>query len=318
VARVVKRFGDVAAVDGVSFEVRQGELFGLLGPNGAGKTTTLNLLTGLARPDAGEIRIAGLDCTDHPRAAQHLVGIVPDESNLYGELSGFDNLCFCAALYGMRRRARRERAAELLEAFGLAAAAQRRFEGYSKGMKRKLTLAAGIIHRPPLLFLDEPTTGIDVASARYIRQLIAQLHRDGTTIVLTTHYIEEAERLCERIAFLVRGRIVRVDTVHDLLHPEGGRQALQVGIAGAAAGFRERLAAAFPALGVEAASDTELRVESGAPIRVGALVRFLEEHGAEVTEARRLHPSLEDVFVRITGVEAEAMRADKERAGAGA
>jgi ABC-2 type transport system ATP-binding protein len=316
VAGLRKRFGDVTAVDGASFEVGRGELFGLLGPNGAGKTTTINLLTGLARPDSGSIRIGGLDCTRDPRAAQHLVGIVPDESNLYAELSGFDNLCFCAALYGMRKRERRERATELLQAFGLAESAQRRFEGYSKGMKRKLTLAAGIIHRPPLLFLDEPTTGIDVASSRNIRQLIAQLHRGGTTIVLTTHYIEEAERLCERIAFLVRGRIVRVDTVHDLLRPEGGRQAMQIGLAGPAAALRERLAAAFPELGVERASDTELRVESAAPVRVGALVRFLEEQGAEVTEARRLHPSLEDVFVRITGVEAEAMDKEKEKTAA--
>jgi len=320
VARLSKRFGEVVAVDGASFEVRRGELFGLLGPNGAGKTTTLNLLTGLARPDAGEIRIEGLDCARRPRAAQHLVGIVPDESNLYGELSGFDNLCFCAALYGMRKRERRERATELLRAFGLEDAARRRFEGYSKGMKRKLTLAAGIVHRPPILFLDEPTTGVDVAGARSIRDLIAKLHGGGTTIVLTTHYIEEAERLCERVAFIVRGRIVRADTVHELLQPERGRQALLIGLAGEAAALRAPLAGAFPALGVDVASATELRVESVAPIRVGALVRFIEERGGEVTEARRLHPSLEDVFVRITGIEAEAMgkEKDKEKAGAGA
>jgi len=320
VARLSKRFGEVVAVDGASFEVRRGELFGLLGPNGAGKTTTLNLLTGLARPDAGEIRIEGLDCARRPRAAQHLVGIVPDESNLYGELSGFDNLCFCAALYGMRKRERRERATELLRAFGLEDAARRRFEGYSKGMKRKLTLAAGIVHRPPILFLDEPTTGVDVAGARSIRDLIAKLHGGGTTIVLTTHYIEEAERLCERVAFIVRGRIVRADTVHELLQPERGRQALLIGLAGEAAALRAPLAGAFPALGVDVASATELRVESAAPIRVGALVRFLEERGGEVTEARRLHPSLEDVFVRVTGIEAEAMgkEKDKEKAGAGA
>jgi len=320
VARLSKRFGEVVAVDGASFEVRRGELFGLLGPNGAGKTTTLNLLTGLARPDAGEIRIEGLDCARRPRAAQHLVGIVPDESNLYGELSGFDNLCFCAALYGMRKRERRERATELLRAFGLEDAARRRFEGYSKGMKRKLTLAAGIVHRPPILFLDEPTTGVDVAGARSIRDLIAKLHGGGTTIVLTTHYIEEAERLCERVAFIVRGRIVRADTVHELLQPERGRQALLIGLGGEAAALRAPLAGAFPALGVDVASATELRVESAAPIRVGALVRFLEERGGEVTEARRLHPSLEDVFVRVTGIEAEAMgkEKDKEKAGAGA
>jgi ABC-2 type transport system ATP-binding protein len=318
VAHLAKRFGEVRALDDVSFDVAPGELLGLLGPNGAGKTTTLNLLTGLARPDAGSIRIDSHDCTRRPRAAQHLVGIVPDESNLYEELSGFDNLCFCAALYGMRKRERRERATELLRAFGLADAAQRRFATYSKGMKRKLTLAAGIVHRPPILFLDEPTTGIDVASARGIRQLVADLHRGGTTILLTTHYIEEAERLCERIVFLVGGRVVRIDTVHNLLQPERGREAVRVALAGSAATFREPLAGAFPALRVEAVSDGELRVESASPIRVGALVRFLDERGAEVLEAQRLHPSLEDVFVRITGVEAEEMRKERERAAAGA
>jgi ABC-2 type transport system ATP-binding protein len=308
VSGLAKRFGDVAAVDGIAFKVRQGELFGLLGPNGAGKTTTINLLTGLARPDAGEVRIHGLDCTHDPRAAQHLVGVVPDESNLYGELSGFDNLCFCAALYGMRKRERRDRAMELLQAFGLADAAQRRFEGYSKGMKRKLTLAAGIVHRPPILFLDEPTTGIDVAAARGIRQLVAELHRGGTTILLTTHYIEEAERLCERIVFLVGGRVVRIDTVHNLLLPERGKQALLVSLAGPAASWCAPLAGAFPALKVEPVSEAELRLESAAPIRVGPVVRFLEERGAEVLEARRAHPSLEDVFVRVTGIEAGKMR----------
>jgi ABC-2 type transport system ATP-binding protein len=318
VAHLAKRFGEVTAVDDVSFDVARGELLGLLGPNGAGKTTTLNLLTGLARPDAGEIRIDGHDCARRPRAAQHLVGIVPDESNLYEELSGFDNLCFCAALYGMRKRERRGRASELLQAFGLADAAHRRFATYSKGMKRKLTLAAGIVHRPPILFLDEPTTGIDVASARGLRQLIAGLHRSGTTILLTTHYIEEAERLCERIVFVVAGRVVRIDTVHDLLQPERGRQVLLVSLAHSAASWREPLAGAFPALKAEPVSDAELRIESAAPVRLGPLVRFLEEHGAEVLEARRLHPSLEDVFVRITGVEAEQMRKERERAGAGA
>ena len=195
VSELSKRFGDVTAVDRISFSVGRGELYGFLGPNGAGKTTTINILTGLARPDAGEIRIAGLDISRNPKAAQHLMGIVPDESNLYPELTGFENLCFCASLYGMPKNEGIVRADDLLERFNLKEAAHRKFAGYSKGMKRKLTIAAGIIHRPEILFLDEPTTGIDVASARQIRQLIAELHRSGTTIFLTTHYIEEAERL---------------------------------------------------------------------------------------------------------------------------
>ncbi|MGD9974431.1 MAG: ABC transporter ATP-binding protein [Desulfatirhabdiaceae bacterium] len=193
VTELTKRFADIQAVSGLDFSVNDGELFGFLGPNGAGKTTTINMLTGLARPDSGMIHIGGIDCTKTPRAAQHLVGVVPDESNLYPELTGFDNLCFCAALYGMRKSERQSRARELLSTFDLTKAAERRFGGYSKGMKRKLTIAAGIIHNPKVLFLDEPTTGIDVASARRLRQLITSLHESGTTIFLTTHYIEEAE-----------------------------------------------------------------------------------------------------------------------------
>jgi len=318
VSGLAKRFDDVQAVAEVSFAVAAGELFGFLGPNGAGKTTTINMLTGLARPDAGTVRIGGIDCTENPKAAQHLIGVVPDESNLYPELSGFDNLCFCGALYGLPKAERRSRAGDLLERCGLAQAAGRRFAGYSKGMKRKLTIAAGIIHRPPILFLDEPTTGIDVASARQVREMIGALHRAGTTIFLTTHYIEEAERLCGRIAFVVNGRIVQTDTVEHLVQPLTSRHILQVACANGVPDLTAKLGAAFPELAFQVPSPGLVRVESDAAIRVGPLVRFLEELGAEVSEARRMRPSLEDVFVRITGIEAGAMRKEKEKAAGGA
>ena len=224
---LAKRFGEVEAVAGVDFDVQQGELLGFLGPNGAGKTTTINMLIGLARPDAGTIRIAGIDCSKNPKAAQHLMGIVPDESNLYPELTGFENLCFCGALYGMAKRDRTTRARELLDRFGLAQAAGRKFGGYSRGMKRKLTIAAGIIHSPTILFLDEPTTGIDVASARQIRQMIADLNAGGTTVFLTTHYIEEAERLCERVVIIDRGAVI-ADGSPDRLKSRGERSLEEV------------------------------------------------------------------------------------------
>jgi ABC-2 type transport system ATP-binding protein len=312
-----KRFEDVQAVDGVSFTVERGELFGFLGPNGAGKTTTINLLTGLARPDSGTIRVGGIDCTSRPRAAQHLIGVVPDESNLYPELTGLENLSFCGALYGMPREERRERARGLLETFALAGAADRKFAGYSKGMKRKLTIAAGIIHRPEILFLDEPTTGIDVASARQLRQLVADLHDAGTTIFLTTHYIEEAERLCDRIAFIVSGRIVRTDSVRRLLEPVERKHVVRVSFSNAPGDLTGDLSGSFPELRAELAGHDVLRVESDKPVRVGPLIRFLEDRGAEVAEARRMRPSLEDVFVEITGIEADAMWREKEKKGGG-
>ena len=297
--------------------MNEGELFGFLGPNGAGKTTTINILTGLAKPDGGEIRLAGIDCSRRPKAAQHLMGVVPDESNLYPELSGQDNLTFCAALYGMRKADRERRAGELLERFGLTAVARRRFGGYSKGMKRKLTIAAGIIHSPPVLFLDEPTTGIDVASAREIRQLLMELNRTGATVFLTTHYIEEAERLCGRIAFIVAGRIVRIDSVEELMRHADDLHVVRLAVAGRGTELAAALSARFDGLSCSAESDRSIRLESSSPVKVGPIIRYIEDEGVDVFEARRIRPSLEEVFVRITGIEAAQMKKEKERQRSG-
>lgn len=317
VSELTKKFADVIAIDRISFTVGKGELYGFLGPNGAGKTTTINILTGLARPDSGAIRISGLDISRNPKAAQHLIGVVPDESNLYPELTGFDNLCFCASLYGVPKSEGSKRAKELLEQFDLKEAAHRKFAGYSRGMKRKLTIAAGIIHRPEILFLDEPTTGIDVASARQIRQLIAELHRKGTTIFLTTHYIEEAERLCERVAFIVKGRIVRIDSLVNLLQPVQEKKALQISYLNGVNDLCSKLAVAFPDYEFQTMSTEQVRVESADILDIAPLVRFIEEQGAQATEARRLKPSLEDVFVRITGIELNNMEREIEKGKGG-
>ena len=314
---LVKRFGQVEAVRGVSFDVYAGELFGFLGPNGAGKTTTINLLTGLAWLNAGSIRIAGIDCTHNPKAAQAMIGVVPDESNLYPELTGYENLCFCASLYGLSARERQKRARKLLEDFDLTGAGGRKFSTYSKGMKRKLTIAAGIIHKPSILFLDEPTTGIDVASARRIRQLIARLHREGTTIFLTTHYIEEAERLCDRIAFIVNGHIVHTDNVTNLIRSVPDTEVIMFSLSGWKPRLFEKLTNTFPTIMFYMADDSRIRLESAEHVRIAPVIQILEECGVEVTDARRLQPSLEDIFVRITGIEASSMRKEKEKGGAG-
>ncbi|MFP4548868.1 MAG: ABC transporter ATP-binding protein [Fidelibacterota bacterium] len=311
VEKIFKSFDQVEAVSGIDFDVNQGEIFGFLGPNGAGKTTTINMLTGLARPDAGTIHINGINCTQKTKAAQHLIGTVPDESNLYPELTGFENLSFCASLYGIKKKSREEKARELLELFGLTKAANRKFAGYSKGMKRKLTIAAGIIHNPPILFLDEPTTGIDVASARQLRQIIADLHKAGTTIFLTTHYIEEAERLCDRIAFIVSGRIIRIDTVANLMQPVKGNHILRIACS---AGIRElasELQNNFSFKKILIPETGILRIEDTSPVSVGPVIRFLEEKGIEVFEAVRIRPSLEEVFVDITGIKADMMKKEK-------
>jgi len=313
-----KRFGEVDALDAIDFEVREGEIFGFLGPDGAGKTTTINVLTGLARADSGTVRIADIVTTWRPRAAQHLFGVVPDESNLYPELTGFANLSFCGALYGMRRREREARARELLETFGLTDAGGRSFEGYSRGRKRKLAIAAAIIHRPAILFLDEPTTGIDVVSTRGIRDLVRQLNASGTTVFLTTHNIEEAERLCDRVAFIFSGRVVRVGEVGELMSEAAGRNAVEFALDRLPASLAPQASAAFPGLECEPVSRTLLRVSSLGPVKIGPLVRWLEEQGFEVGEARRARPSVEDVFVRITGIVAGAMGESPERRESGA
>ena len=313
VAGLRKCFAEVEAVSEISFNIRHGELFGFLGPNGAGKTTTINMLTGLARPDTGTICIGGIDCTGNPRAAQHLVGVVPDESNLYPELTGFDNLCFCGALHGLRKGERQARAQELLDTFDLTKAADRKFGGYSKGMKRKLAIAAGIIHRPRILFLDEPTTGIDVASARQIRLLIGGLNESGTTVFLTTHYIEEAERLCDRIGFIVDGRLVRVDTLANLVKDVEGKYIVQLALSRDPGGLLQQLDGTFHGVEFETMPGNMLRAHTAQTLPLGPLVRFFEEHGVDVTEARAIRPSLEDVFVRITGIAAERMRKEKEQ-----
>jgi ABC-2 type transport system ATP-binding protein len=312
ISNLVKRYGAVTAVDGASFAIRRGEIFGLLGPNGAGKTTTINLLTGLARPTSGYRYLDGEEYSGRLKQAQARMGTVPDESNLYEELDGFENLCFCAALYGIRKQNRERHARKLLAQFGLEQAARRPFKAYSKGMKRKLTIAAGIIHEPEILFLDEPTTGIDVASARQIRQLVLELNRRGTTILLTTHYIEEAERLCHRIAFIVSGRIVRVGGLEELMREHRSGTVLELAVDARGRTLADAVRERFPACSVESADECSLRLVSQGPIELLPLLGWLAERGASVTEARMIRPTLEEVFVRVTGIESGVMRQEPE------
>jgi ABC-2 type transport system ATP-binding protein len=314
---LVKKYDSFTAVNGVSFHLNQGELFGLLGPNGAGKTTTINTLTGLAHITSGSAKIAGLSYPGGLKQAQRLIGVVPDESNLYEELDGFDNLCFCASLYGMARKQRQIRAGELLEQFNLIEVGDRPFKAYSKGMKRKLTIAAGIIHDPRILFLDEPTTGIDVASARQIRSLIQQLHSQGTTILLTTHYIEEAERLCQRIAFLVKGKIVRSGNMKELMQEVQQEHIIQLTVSDMNETFLGKLARAFPEIQIKAIEGNSIRCLSPQPLNVTPLIVFLDRLGLSVFEAKIIRPTLEDVFFKVTGIGLDQMKQEKPGGGGG-
>ena len=282
------------AVDGISFDVRCGEVFGFLGPNGAGKTTTIRMLTGLTRPTAGSARVLGFDLATEVTHIKKHVGVVPEALNLYDELSAFDNLVFAMQLYGVPRAQRAVRAEELLAQFRLADKRDTPFARLSRGMKRALTIAAALAHRPSLIFLDEPTTGLDVMSARNLRGMIADLCRHGVTIFLTTHYLEEAERLCDRIAIIVQGRIVALDTVDGLKASVQARTGVEVTLSG----------------GEGSVETIRFEGDDVATTVQAALARAAAD-GRQVLAVNTLRPTLEEVFVQLTGLSAEVMLAEK-------
>ena len=288
----------VRAVDGVDFTVREGEVFGFLGPNGAGKTTTIRMLTGLARPTSGQAQVMGFDlASDVTRIKKH-IGVVPEMSNLYDELSAFDNLVFSMQLYGVPRTEWKPRAEALLARFRLAEKRDAPFAKLSRGMKRALTIAAALAHRPPLVFLDEPTTGLDVMSARSLRRMVAGLRDEGVTVFLTTHYLEEAERLCDRVAVIVKGRIVALGTVDGLKAAVQRKPTVEITLA-------------------DANNDIETRRIEGDDVETAARAALAQVEGRRVLAINTLRSTLEDVFVQLTGLSAEVMLAEKGGKGGG-
>jgi len=225
--RVVKRYGDTLAVDHLSLEVRPGELYALLGPNGAGKTTTLRMISGLLRPDSGRIETFGADVVADPMAAKRLIAWAPDEPQLYGRLSPMEYLEFVAALWGVEPKLARARAQALLERLGLWDKRQERCESFSRGMQQKTALAGALIHEPKLLLLDEPLTGLDAAAARLVKDMLGELLRDGAAIVLTTHILDVAERMAERIGVIRNGALRAEGTLDDLRAVAGEQGTLE-------------------------------------------------------------------------------------------
>jgi ABC-2 type transport system ATP-binding protein len=221
VEALAKHYGDVKAVDGISFTVARGEIFSLLGHNGAGKTTTIRMLTCRIKPSSGAAEVAGFNALTHPDRIKPLINLVSQDQNLYERMSGRENLAFFARLYG----APSSRAAELMRVVGMTDVAGRRVKTYSGGMKQRLLVARALINKPEVLFLDEPTADLDPASAKEVRTLIKDLSRNGTTIFLTTHYMEEADELSDRVAFLAHGKIVALDTPRELKLRYGQRTA---------------------------------------------------------------------------------------------
>jgi len=298
----------VLAVDHIHFEVQQGEVFGFLGPNGAGKTTTQRMLTTLLEPTEGTIHIHGHDLARDAYPVKRQMGLVPEESNVYTELSAWDNLMFTARLYRVSWRERGRRARDLLDTFGLWEKRDVKTETFSKGMRRRLSIAMAIIHRPKLLFLDEPTPGLDAQSARAIRDLIRQMNAEGTTVFLTTHQIEEANQLCDRVAIIDQGQIAAIDTPERLKAAFRRVQSVEVALEPDGQAHGEALAA-LPGVttAVKAGDKWRLYTQDPADL-LPRLLHYAEGKGLRVISLNTLGPSLEDVFLEITGQQVGVVR----------
>jgi ABC-2 type transport system ATP-binding protein len=302
---VVKRFGEVRALDGLDLAVAPGTVYGLLGPNGAGKTTAVRVLTTLTRPDAGHARVLGLDVVARPEAVRAHIGLAGQYAAVDENLTGRENLRLMGRLTHLPRRMVAARADELLERFELTGAADRSTRTYSGGMRRRLDLAAALVHRPPVLFLDEPTTGLDPHSRRELWGIIEELVREGTTLLLTTQYLEEADRLAGRVAVIDGGRVIAEGTSAEL-KAQMATTVIELAFhdpdqAGRAAELVAPLATASALL---EGSGVEVPVDDGPRSLVEAL-RTLDRAGLAVASVALREPSLDDVFLALTGRRAE-------------
>jgi ABC-2 type transport system ATP-binding protein len=298
-----KHFGTLVALHDISFSVAVGETFGFLGPNGAGKTTTIRVLTGISPPSGGTATVFGKDIVRETTAARKTMGIVHETSNIYDDLSAWQNLMFTAELYTIGKKEREQRGKELLELFGLWDRRTDRVHGFSKGMKRRLTLAMGLINNPRLLFLDEPTSGLDVQSNLIIREVIRDLTSRGVTVFLTTHNIEEANLTCDRVAIINRGRIAAIDSPERLKSTIQSAQSVEVAFDRAAAIRQEDLRHLSGVSEVRKEGD-KFRLFTQNPSEViSAVMEYAQAHTTRVLSINTLGPSLEDVFIKLTGLE---------------
>jgi ABC-2 type transport system ATP-binding protein len=293
-----RRFGQVRAVEDLTFEVPRGTLFGFLGPNGAGKTTTINLLLGLLEPSSGRVEVLGLDPVADGDAVRARTGAVLEHPGIYEHLSAWENLEFYGRVARLPAEERRARMRELLEAMGLLDRRDEKAGSWSRGMQQRLALARALLHRPPLLFLDEPTAGLDVLTANAVRQdLVTLAAAGGTTIFLTTHNMVEAERVCSRVAVIRAGRLVALGSPDELRGRAGGARLEIVGRRLDSTSL-ERLRAC-PGVADAHRIDGRLVLDLDGDAEGADLVRVLVESGAEVEEVRRERPTLEEVFVTL-------------------
>jgi len=298
-----KEYGDLIAVDGVSFTAEGGAIFGLLGPNGAGKSTAIGCISGLLEPTSGRIRVMGFDVLSEGPKARASLGVVPQELALYEDLSAVENLVYWGSAYGIKGPALKKRAREVLELTGLLDRSKEPVKRFSGGMKRRLNFACGIVHEPEVLLLDEPTVGVDPQSRVRLLDLVRAQAATGTCVLYTTHYMEEAEALCDRLAIIDHGKVIAIGTLPELRAMVGERDVLRL-----TGTFRPDLAtdALRSVEEVEVVQIDEegmLLTMAGASRKLPALFAALTETGAEVRETTLTEPSLESLFIKITGRE---------------
>jgi ABC-2 type transport system ATP-binding protein len=301
---LTRRFGQLTAVDRVEFQVHEGEVFGFLGPNGAGKTTTVRMLTGVLEPTEGTATIHGHDIRTESLLSRAHMGIVPEEANVYVDLSVWQNVMLMAELHGAPRRERIENADRLLGLLGLADRKKQKARTLSKGLRQRLMLCAALVTEPEILFLDEPTSGLDVQSARLIREIVRERNREGLTVFLTTHNMDEAEEMCSRVAIINKGRIAAVDTPDGLRSVIRSRQYTEVTFEGGTPDAHDL--EVVPGVVQTSEKAGRFRLYTETPGRVAAeAVRLADAKGWRIAHLCTRKPSLEEVFIHITGEQEE-------------
>jgi ABC-2 type transport system ATP-binding protein len=303
VKNLVKKFGDLTAVDGVSFDIENGEIFSLLGPNGAGKTTTISMLSCLLAPTSGEALVGGHSVTQEALEVKRIIGVVPQEIALYEELSARENLTFWGRMYGIERNALKARVDEVLEQVGLADRAKDRIKTYSGGMKRRINIGVGLLHKPQLVFMDEPTVGIDPQSRRSILDSVKDLNKTGMTVLYTTHYMEEAEELSHRVGIVDHGKMIAIGTQKELTQMVGENETLRLHT-GEHVDIQPLLAALqeLPeVIHVSAADDMVVLIVPEADDALPPVFRKADQLGYKIRSVDIQEPNLEAVFLKLTG-----------------
>jgi ABC-2 type transport system ATP-binding protein len=301
VSNLVKSYNGIPAVKGINFTIHRGEIFGLLGPNGAGKTTTISILTCLLLPTSGTAIIAGHDVVSKAKTVKGIIGLVPQDLAIYPQLSARDNLLFFGRIYGLKGRKLQQRADDLLEMVGLFERANDPVNTFSGGMKRRVNIAAGLLHQPQVLFLDEPTVGVDPQSRNFIFDNIEQLNEQGMTILYTTHYMEEAERLCHHVAIIDQGEIIALDTPKALIDRVGGG-IIRLGLSETTTEMFIAQVKTLPAVKDVSCQDSILSVQ--AHHTQEALIQIIQLFNTAkvtITTLEVLEPNLESVFLHLTG-----------------